>query len=85
MSQQAVERTLGKLVTDAAFRDRFFAQPEVATWEAGLPLSPIELDALSRLSRTAIARFSDSLDRRICRLCLEATPSSEETREGGSR
>lgn len=65
MSQQAVERALGKHVIDAAFRERFFANPTSATWEAGLPLSPIEVDGLSRLSRRAIARFSEALDTRI--------------------
>lgn len=30
--------------------------------KAGLPLSPIEVDALSRLSRVAIAQFPESLD-----------------------
>ena len=34
MTQQAVERTLGKLLTDENFRDRFFANPELACWEA---------------------------------------------------
>jgi len=33
-------------------------------------LSPVELEALSRLSRAAIARFSQSLDGRIRRLCV---------------
>jgi hypothetical protein len=68
LSQAAVERTLGKLATDEKFRARFFANPAAATWEAGLPLSPIELEALSGLSRAAIARFSQSLDPRIRRL-----------------
>jgi hypothetical protein len=62
-SLQAVERTLGKLMTDETFRERFLSHPEAAAWEAGLPLSPIELDALSRLSRAAVVRFSESLDR----------------------
>ena len=74
MSQQAVERTLGKLATDDEFRARFFSNPAAATWEAGLPLSPIELEALSGLSRAAIARFSQSLDQRIRRLFV-AGPS----------
>jgi len=65
MSQQALERALGKLVIDAVFRERFFANPRSATWEAGLALGPIEVDALSRLSRSAIARFSEALDPRI--------------------
>ena len=75
MSQSAVERTLGKLATDEEFRARFFEDPGAATWEAGLRLSPIEVEALSRLSRTAIDRFSRSLDGRIRRLCLRETPS----------
>jgi len=86
VSQNAVERTLGKLATDEEFRARFFANPEAATWEAGLSLSPVELEALSRLSRAAIARFSQSLDGRIRRLCVlwplraDATPADRHGR-----
>jgi len=75
VSQNAVERTLGKLATDEEFRTRFFENPGAATWEAGLPLSSVELEALSGLSRAAIARFSQTLDGRIRRLCLLETPS----------
>ena len=73
MSQQTVDRTLGKLVTDEAFRERSFAAPAEATWEAGLVLSPVELDSLSRLSREAVVRFSEAIDRRISRPCLAPT------------
>ena len=75
MSQNAVERTLGKLATDEDFRARFFENPAAATWEAGLPLSQVELEALSGLSKAALVRFSQSLDGRIRRLCVTATPS----------
>jgi hypothetical protein len=75
VSQNAVERTLGKLATDDEFCARFFENPATATWEAGLPLSALELEALSGLSRAAIARFSQSLDGRIRRLCVSGTPS----------
>jgi hypothetical protein len=85
MSQNAVERTLGKLATDEEFFARFFADPAAATWEAGLPLSPVELEALSRLSRAAIARFSQSLDARIRRLCLAETPPRAARRKPGLR
>jgi hypothetical protein len=71
VSQQAVERALGKLLTDENFRDRFFANPEMATWEAGLTLSSVELAALSRLSPEALTRFSDHLDKRISRPSLD--------------
>ena len=78
MSQQAVERTLGKLMTDDTFCERFFLHPEAASWEAGLELSPTELDALSRLSRAAVAQFRVSLDGRIRRLRLEGPHPIEE-------
>ena len=72
MSQGAVEKALGKLVTDDAFRDRFFADPGVASVTAGLVLSQVEMDALSHLPRQALARFSRLLDDRIRRLPYEA-------------
>lgn len=71
MSQQAVERALGKLLTDENFRDRFFTNPELATWEAGFTLSSIELEALSRVSAEALTQFSDHLDKRISRASLD--------------
>jgi hypothetical protein len=72
MSQGAVEKALGKLVTDDAFRARFFADPAVASLTAGLVLSRVELEALSHLSPQALARFSRRLDDRIRRLPFEA-------------
>jgi hypothetical protein len=70
MSQIAVERTLGKLVTDATFRGRFFRDPAAASFSVGLDLSPGEIDALSSLPREVIERFSQCLDHRICRCAL---------------
>ena len=80
MSQHGVERTLGKLLTDESFRERFFTTPRVTAWAAGLRLSDIELAALSGLSRSALASFSASLDPRICRL-RPATEASPEERQ----
>jgi len=78
MSQHAVERTLGKLLTDESFRERFFTAPRVAAWAAGLRLTDIELAALSGLPRSALRSFSASLDPRISRLCLPPESSPEE-------
>jgi hypothetical protein len=72
-----VERALGKLLTDENFRDRFFARPELACWEAGFALSPVELEALSRLSSETLAQFTEALDKRISRPSLD--PSRRET------
>ena len=87
MSQTAVERALGKLITDECFRGRFFADPAAASFSAGLDLSPAELDALSHLPGKAIARFSTRLDDRIRRIPLdeEGRPPREGTAQGRRR
>ncbi len=71
MSQASVERTLGKLITDECFQDRFFKDPAGASFCAGLELSLGELDALSRVPKKMLKRFSARLDDRICRLPLD--------------
>lgn len=83
MSQAAVEKTIGKLVTDDAFRTRFFADPAGASFHAGLELSNAEVAALSRLPRTALADVSRRLDDRLRRLCLDADPGGTSTDVGG--
>jgi hypothetical protein len=88
MSQAAVEKALGKLITDECFRRRFFKDPAAASFAAGLELSQAEADALSRLPLGAIIQFSACLDARICRLSLEEdqrpapadAPEAEENR-----
>lgn len=72
MSQTAVERLLGKLITDEGFRDEFFADPSRATVRAGLQLTGEEMQALRRTSRSALARLCACLDDRICRLYVPA-------------
>ena len=57
MSQRTVEQGLGKLATDPVFCARFFRNPAGATWEAGLPVSPVELEALSTVAEAAVAHF----------------------------
>jgi hypothetical protein len=71
VTQQAVERVLGKLLTDENFRELFFAGPELACWEAGFALSPVELEALSRLSHETLAQLCEALDNRIIRPSLD--------------
>jgi hypothetical protein len=80
VSQQAVERTRGKLLTDETFRDRFFRVPKRASWGAGLQLSETELDALSHLSSSAVAQLGRSLDPRIRRLCVTHPTAAREAR-----
>lgn len=68
MSQQAVERAIGKLVTDEAFRERFAMDPAGASLEAGLALSSIELAALVHIPGEVLAQLAGRLDDRIRRL-----------------
>jgi hypothetical protein len=71
MSQGAVEKILGKLVTDDAFRERFFTDPTVASFTAGLELSRAEVEALLRLPKKVLLQFSRRLDDRLRRLPLD--------------
>lgn len=81
MSQRDVERTLGKLLTDEAFRDGFFADPAVACLHAGLELSREEAEAISGVPRPFLRILSACLDGRICRLPIRGG-SEPEVRSG---
>jgi hypothetical protein len=65
MAQKTVERLLGRLLTDARFRERFFAHGRDGLVECDL-LEP-ERDSLSKLDRDSVERLSEKLDPRIVR------------------
>jgi len=68
MSQSNVERVIGRLVTDEAFRRRFKTDCVDALGElvdAGFDLTPCELRALACLVPERIAEFAESVDPRI--------------------
>ena len=73
MSQRDVERTLGRLLTDAGFRRDFFRNPARACLELGVQLAAHEADALLRVPPRRLARLAGQLDDRICRLDIEDT------------
>jgi hypothetical protein len=64
MSQRNVERVIGRLATDEAFRRRFTADPgatveqQVVEWD----LNPCERRALATLDPVALERFAAALD-----------------------
>jgi len=70
MSQRSVERALGKMVTDEAFRREFASNPARASIETGLDLLPEEMDALLRVPHDMLDRLASCLDGRICRLSV---------------
>lgn len=68
MSQRNVEQVIGRLVTDEAFRRRFFADPPTVLGELarnGLDLNDCERRALGFLDERAAARFAGGIDTRI--------------------
>ena len=73
MSQRDVERTLGRLLTDAGFQREFFRNPARACLELGLQLAVHEVEALLRVPRRGLASLAAQLDDRICRLHVDDT------------
>ena len=71
MSQRDVERTLGRLLTDASFRQDFFRNPSRACLELGVQLAAHEVEALLRVPPRPLATLAGQLDDRICRLHVE--------------
>jgi len=71
MSQKDVERTLGRLLTDASFRRVFLQDPARACLVLGVDLAPHEREALLRVPARQIAGLARELDDRICRLNID--------------
>jgi hypothetical protein len=68
MSQRSVERVIGKLVTDEAFRRRFSARPQSTlqeTAEGGLELTACEMQALAALDKRVLEQFAEAIDPRL--------------------
>lgn len=72
MSQRAVDRVVGRLVTDEAFREAFVRDARLALLPYASELTPAELDALRHVPGVALAALSARLDDRICRLKVPA-------------
>ncbi len=67
MSQEAVERILGRMLTDSCFRARMSESPESASRLAGFLLTPRELRLLSGVELPCLAELSCRLDPGLCR------------------
>jgi hypothetical protein len=67
MSQLAVERVLGRLVTDADFRAEFFVEPASVCRDHGLELTPGELASLLHVDERALHMLATHLDPKIVR------------------
>ena len=65
MAQDTVERVLGRILTDASFRQRFFTHTRDQLLK--LDLLEHERESLSRLDRDVMETLSEKLDPRIVR------------------
>lgn len=71
MSQEAVERFLGRLLTDDAFRKRAQESIESASREAGFDLNASELVAISLDDIIRLDMVSQELDKGIKRFTAD--------------
>jgi hypothetical protein len=68
MSQLNVERVIGVLATDEAFRRRFIHDPRATLQhfiESGIELTACERHALAALDPLQLARFAEAIDARL--------------------
>ncbi|MBI1813347.1 MAG: Franean1_4349 family RiPP [Deltaproteobacteria bacterium] len=67
MSQRSVESIIGRLITDGAFRGRFFVEPAAVCRDHGLDVTAAEVTALLRIEGRALDSVAHGLDPKIVR------------------
>jgi hypothetical protein len=67
MSQEAVERILGRLITDGRFRRLAAHSLDQTCLLEGYRLTPVELRLLSGVELQSIVELADRLDPGLCR------------------
>ncbi|HVM97005.1 MAG TPA: Os1348 family NHLP clan protein [Candidatus Acidoferrales bacterium] len=76
MSQRCVESVLGRLITDATFREQFFETPEDICRDHTLELTATELTALLQIDEERLITTAATLDPRIVRAVIGSTAPS---------
>jgi hypothetical protein len=82
MSQRDVERTLGRLLTDAGFRREFFRNPARACLGLGVELTAHELEALLRVPPRGLSGLEGDLDNRIRRFRIDDVEDLDSSENG---
>jgi len=74
VSQSNVERVVGLLVTDEAFRRRFAEDPRATLQqliETGIGLTRCEQQAIAEIDLRELARFAELIDPRLQKIDLK--------------
>jgi hypothetical protein len=83
MSQRAVENLLGRLLTDAEFRHRFFREPAASCRQETVDVTSREIEAVLVVDGVEFERFAKQLDPRIVRATVPQVPSLGRIRRSG--
>lgn len=75
MSQDSVERLLGRMLTDAYFRVAAASSLQLACRQGGYDLSEDELRLVARINTRRFESISDLLDPGLCRATLPSRSS----------
>lgn len=68
-SQDDLRSIAGKALADLSFREKLLADPEGAIKEAGIELTPEQMDALKSMDREQLAGSLTDLDERLTMGC----------------
>lgn len=68
-TQEDLRTVAGKAVADPAFRQKLLDDPEAAVKEAGIDLSPEQLDALKNMDKAELEKGLADLDERLTMAC----------------
>lgn len=83
MSQKAVENLLGRLLTDAEFRRRFFEEPAASCRQEMLDVTSREIEAVLVVDEVEFEQFAKQLDPRIVRAAVRKDLSLSRIRKSG--
>jgi putative modified peptide len=90
MSQANVERLIGRLMTDEAFRHRFATDPSSTLESLAMEFNSCETQALLAMNLRALRRCTDAIDPRLQKSDLQKSDLPKSNRQktelrGGAR
>lgn len=68
-TQEDLRAVAGKAVADPAFRQKLLDNPEAAVREAGIDLSPEQMEALKNMDKEELEKGLADLDERLTMAC----------------